>query len=467
MTEPSPFRAAGAARRRALGVLVLFLAVGLPALAQATAAPGGDDLDQLFDSGATVPPALPDKGPGATAPVRPEDLTRDDKMHFFGTWSAYANLGPGWSNWPNPDYPKRYFGIDGGASLTAGLGVEVRPAPQLRLRALATYNFPTTGIQVSELIIDYTLRNTVFFRAGIFGYTWGDAQFSQLGNLPGRTLPTWTTNTIPVWQQTNLLTNTTTSTLPTAVKAYIPLGRNGLTFYVRADPNYFETRTEPDLKSAGYGLMYDQVTGPIEWSLGGYYERLLTPRSMLMARSTVFGCALSVEGVMAFPVTYKSTGFEAIPTSGGGLYIGGLMKRVYPDLIVGLSREWPALDLKLHAEYTYNSERDPHGDQANPNWLEDAVGPGGNATDVALHLGHFLHNRKLGLNLLWQHNWSTYAGLTAAFLELAPDSLFTVQIGAETIYGRDIAEVSANRLLPENNRFGFVILARLNTSFKD
>ncbi len=470
----------------ALPVLLLLVALCLPAAAQTgtAAAPAGtatgeaapqaqgtagsgDNLDSLFENGTTLPPATVDKNPVETAPIRPDDLSRDEKMRFFGTWSAYANLGPGWSNWPNFSQPKRYFLVDGGASLTAGLGFEVRPASQLRLRGLATYNFPTTGLQVTELIIDYTLRNTIFFRAGIFGYAWGDAQFSQLGNLPGRTLPSWSTDTIPVWQTTNLITNSTTSNLPTSVKAYIPLGRNGLTFLVRADPNYFVSRTEPDLKSAGYGLEYDQVTGPVEWTLGGFYQRLLTPRAMLVGRSTVLGCALSVETLMAFPVTFKGTGAVAVPTAGGGVYIGGPLQRVYPSMVLGLSREWTALNLKLHLEYTINSERDPRGDQANPDWLPDAVGPGGHATDVALHLGRLFDNRKIGLNLLWQHNWTTSAGLAASFLELAPDSVLTVQIGAETIYGSDVAEVSANRLLPENNRFGFVLLARLNTSFRE
>jgi hypothetical protein len=391
-----------------------------------------------------------------------DDLTRDNRLHFFGSVDIYGLFGLGWSQLPALAQLDNGFGAEGGGSLVANLGFEVRPASELRVRGTLSYYFPNTGPLFSEMIVDYSLLNSVFFRIGTFSYTWGSSQFFQYANLPSRSLPEWGAANVPVWEKTNLVTNTLTSTVPVSVKMNIPFGLNGITFLARFDmANYgFPDQFTPAPKDAGYGLEYDMVTGPIEWSIGGFWQHLLTPRSLLGMKTSLWGFDVSVETTMAFPVTFSLAGVSPSSTNGGGIYVGGTLQRIYPTAVVGLSREWADAHIKLYAEYAYNSERDP-----GISWLADATGPGGHNSAAVVRFTN-LGPSGLAFNLLWQQNWSDGSGLVAPFLEISPVALTTIQIGLPVVFGPDNSEVLNSRLVPGGKRVELLILVKLSASFR-
>jgi hypothetical protein len=317
------------------------------------------------------------------------------------------------------------------------------------------------------MFIDYSVLESVFFRVGIFDYTWGNSQFFLFGNLPSRSLLGWGINNLPFWEKNNLFTTITTQNYPVSFKMSIPMGFNTLSFLARFDLLDYGNppmETSPSPKDAGYGLQYDLVTGPIEWTVGGFYQWQLTPRALLSMKTSLFGFDLSAETTMAFPVTFSKSGIYSIPTTGGGIQIGNVtLERIYPTWVIGISREWSDPAIKLYAEYGYNGERDPG--TPGTSWLTDETGPGGHNTAVG---ARFLNIAQSGftLNLLWQQNWSDGSGLIAPFIEFSPVGLTSIQVGVPFLYGPNISEVIANRLAPGSQRLELLILVKISSSFR-
>jgi len=433
-----------------------------------------DDIDNLFNgpgttsgTGSAGSPAPGPSQPASAPDLRPDDPTRDNRLHFLSDLSIYGLGGVGWAH--DSSLSDLEGGLSGEASgsLSANLGIDFRPAPELRVRGTLSYNFPQAGTQLSQLDVDYSVRNAVFFSLGIFGYTWGNAQFFQYGNLPSRALPGWSgvINT-PLWQQLNILTTTVVNNYPASVKMYIPFGVDGFTFLARFDiANYgFPSPSTPDPRYAGYGMQLDLVTGPVQWTLSGYAQQLLAPRTSLDVKTSILGFDLSFEGIVAYPVNLETSDpqkfFTAIPTTGGGVFVGGFLQRIYPTAVVGLFREWTDPHIRLYAEYGYNGERD-----ATTSWLADATGPGGHNTALALRFSN-LFSGDVSLNTVWQQSWSDWSGLVSAFLEFSPVALTTIQFGPVFVYGIENGVVASNRLVPGDKRLELVLLVRVSDSFR-
>lgn len=436
-------------------ILLVFLciaSVGLSAQAQSKADSDENGLDNLFNDGTTGTTQSNPTVVGTTPDVRADDITHDNKIHFFGSINLLGQLELGWTQFsPSSELPTG-FGAAGGANMAGSIGFEIRPTEELRFRSTLSYGFPGSNLALSELpyfsemIVDYSVLNSVFFRVGIFDYTWGVSQFFLFGNLPSRSLPGWVgTLNLPFWEQNNVITNTATSTVPVSFKMNVPIGLGGFTFLARYDiANYPSDKgsNTPNPKDFGYGAQYDLVTGSVEWTLGGYYQRLLTPRSLLTMKTHLWGFDFSTELTLA-------SQFE-----------NGQFPTFYPTLSTGITREWTDAHIKLIAEYGYNGERNP-----GLSLLPDESGPGGHNSAVVLRFAN-LGPGSLAFNFLWQHNWSDGSGLLAPFLEMSPVPLATIQIGLPLIYGPESSEVVNNRLVPGSRRFELLLLVKINDSFR-
>ncbi len=456
----------------ALALLAVLLASPLAAQSAGTTPSAGqtpapaqspDNVDNLFNQGAAIPQATVPAG-ATTQEIQ------DSRLHFFSSLNLYGDAGFGYKSFPPVSNLSQYLGLEGGASFSALLGVEVRPADEMRLRLAMEYDFPPASgsapaLQVSELFVDYSFLNTVFFRVGVFNYSWGNSQFFQLGDLPSRGLPGWSTSLTPLWQKTNLITNTSVVNHPVSFKAYVPFEKDGFTFLGRADlANYgFPNTSSPDPRYMGFGLLYDLVTGPVEWNIGGFTQYLLHPRGLLTAKTSALGFDFSAEAVVAFPyhLMYNNVASDIPP--GGGIYVGGALQRIYPSFVFGIGREWSDAGIKLYAEYAYNGERDG---STYTNWLDDETGPGGHNSAVTVKFDH-LGQSNIGLNLLWQQNWSDGSSMIAPFIQLNAAALTTIQIGLPMVFGPDNSEVMNNRLLPGSQRLGLLLLIKVSDSYRN
>jgi len=454
-------------------VVLAALFLGAAALSAQAQDTSGDNLDGLFNDNGTTSGGTGQDGsaqqPAAAPQTRPDDLTQDRQVHFLSDLSIYGLAGVGWAQALSPPDYFLVSGLAGEASgsLSANLGIDFRPAAELRVRGTLSYNFPSAGTQLSQLIVDYSIRNAVFFRLGIFDYTWGNSQFFQFANLPARGLPDWKgVVNVPLWQRLNILSPTIAANYPASVRLYIPFGVNGLTFLTRFDmANYFPVDyTAPDPRYAGYGFQFDLVTGPIQWTLGGYTQEQLFPRSSLAMKTSLLGFDLSMEATVAYPIHLVTSDptrfFDLVSPTGGGIYVGGMLQRIYPTAVVSLFREWADPHIRLYAEYGYNGERNP-----GTSWLQDVTGPGGHNSVLALRFSN-LASTDISLNALWQQNWSDGTGLVSAFLEISPFALTTVQLGPVFVYGSETGEVPSNRLVPGGKRLELVLLVKVTDSFR-
>ena len=110
-------------RRLTLAAAAFFCIACVWLPAQADQASGGSDVDSLFtDSGAPPPPADANAQPpnGSAPAVRPDDLTLDNKTHFFGTLDIYGLFGFGWTG--IPDTSNLGGGLDAEASTSTTTG---------------------------------------------------------------------------------------------------------------------------------------------------------------------------------------------------------------------------------------------------------------------------------------------------------------------------------------------------------
>ena len=452
--------------RRLLAAAALLLLSGAALFAQTSPAPAGGELDGLFtdnESSSSTAKSAPGSEPATPPALRPDDPTQDRRLHYYGSVDVYGLLGIGWPQIPDVHNLSNGLGNEVNGSFTASLGFDVRPATELRIRGSLSYSFPASTSQFSEFIVDYSVKQAVFFTMGTFGYTWGNSQFFQFSNLPYRSLSGWGINNQPIWQKANIITTPTLVVQPVSVEMSVPFGLDSIKFLARFDmQNYgFPSPTTPDPRDAGYGVQASVVTGPIEWTLGGFWQWQLTPRTSLSLKTSFLGFDFSAETTVALPLTLTlNSGVTAIPTSGGGIYVGGMMQRIYPTFVLGLSREWTDARIKLYFEYAFNGERDP-----GISWLADNSGPGGHNTAAVVRFAN-LGESGISLNVLWQHNWSDASGLISPLLEVSPVPLTTIQFGPVLVYGPDGSETMSNRIVPGGKRLEMLLLVKVSTSYR-
>ena len=361
------------------------------------------------------------------------------------------------------------FGYDVGGSFTAALGFEIRPATELRIRGKLTYSFPgfepSALPELSEMFFDYSVLDAVFFRIGIFDYTWGNSQFFQFGNLPARK-PAGVGRT----QHAALVgADQPAHYHPHAELPGVPQDEHSHGLQ-HADPS--RQVRPPELRESSHGdiaqpqgrrligIEYDLVTGPIEWSLAGYYQWQLNPRTLLALKTSILGFDVSAEGTLASPVSINRFAISSDATPGGGIYVGGALQYIYPTAVVGVSREWTDAGIKVYAEYGYNGERAP-----GESWLLDASGPGGHNSAMGARFTN-LNGSGMTLNVLWQQNWSDGSGLVAPFIEFSPVGLASVQVGIPYLWGARTSEVASNRLVPGSQGVELLILVKISQSFR-
>ncbi len=150
------------------------------------------DESQAEEPAAGEPVEVPSERPAETSPERVDiDALTSSPIEVSGKVSAGVGLGVGLEEWPNTAAAegknwqelKRFSGF---FDTTATLTVDARPESYLRFKA----DVETRLVEdeddpkamsfkdpyMKEVFVDYTLRDTVFFRAGRQSLTWGQGQ---------------------------------------------------------------------------------------------------------------------------------------------------------------------------------------------------------------------------------------------------------------------------------------------------
>lgn len=389
---------------RASHVLILACLLVFPRAAWAEGEEPASDVDSLFNAPAEDTVSVESKS-GVI-----DDFVKSG-MLVTGTYTATGGFVYGWAE--RPYFIEAFTDLKDGrwdgfvnymlmdTSLTALYGFtskmdfEVRPDRNTRVKGNIAIAYPAWSLAVGDLFLDYSLEDSLFFRAGRFAVTWGNARYYGVDNLPGR---------IPVGVHAS---NGTVDADGVSLKLDVPLGAHSLSALVLERNGYHAAAGSPLPTEFGYGLKGDLVWGSTEFVLGGFYQQYLRPRALLSAKTLLFGVDL---------------GGECIATCAGA---DGLLL----SWLAGVFWEQADWKLSVYGEYLYNAEK------AAAEGHEPTSGspPG---SSVAFLLGwKDLLGTRLKAGLQWQHAFEDGSGflLPALSLEAAPH--VTVSLGIWKSYG--------------------------------
>lgn len=295
---------------RALLVAAMVAAVTLAGSAQ-------DSIDDLFED----PEAgIIEDEPDETVDI--EGLTEQDAPSVSGSASAEAGVSTGLSSWNNNLPVTDRLDFSAFYAMKSRVRFDVRPTSATRFYVSLSAEAPSQGsvtfgsIGIDELFLDYTFRESVFFKVGLQTMTWGNGQLFNPANLV-----TATSNAI-------------------TLRGYLPLGASGLTLAAIAKDGFFTDPAVPGIAEVGYAGLFDWNLSPLSGSVAAYYQVDSGARTSVSFKAPIAGVDVALDGVVDWADDLADNGYQAL-----------------------LSTFWEGTDAGLNvvAEYLFESDRLPDG----------------------------------------------------------------------------------------------------------
>ena len=273
-----------------LSLILLFLV--LPLLGLNAQDDSQINIDELFALDKDAVQEQPDDtSPEKAAETVDLDVLTTAPTKLSANVSAGLGIGVGLIEWPGTQAAAgRSFSdllqFSGLYGTTVSLRVDARPASHLRFFAEAGTTLNETSMVFSapvmgEVFIDYTLRDTVFFRVGRQSLAWGQGRL--LGN------------------PANLVSRVSTGV---AVRSSIPAGPGTLNGVVYINGSWVDnpfSKIHP--LSYAYAGQWDTSLGPLALSLSGHYKEQ-DPDHEDLGASTSFSFGLGSVNFAADAVGY-------------------------------------------------------------------------------------------------------------------------------------------------------------------
>lgn len=203
---------------------------------------------------------------------------------FSGSVTSNAGVALGFEEWPQSDAADgrsagQLLRASGLYDMIATVSVDARPASHLQffgsVQSELNENAMTFGgPSINELFVDYTLRDTLFLRAGKQGLTWGQ----------GRLLK----------NPANLVNRVSSGV---AVRGSLPVGPGSMNGVVYSIGGWVQRYRTGDPRAFAYGGLYEATLGPFTLEISGHYQ---VDELVANAASLTFGLGpidLTFEGV--------------------------------------------------------------------------------------------------------------------------------------------------------------------------
>ena len=176
-----------------------------------------------------------------------------------GSVSAGVGAGVGFIEWPGSSAADNrsvqdLLRFSGFYTTSARASVDVRPEPYLRFRTSVSTSLDTdamsfTDPSMGELFIDYTLRDTIFFRAGRQGLTWGQGRLlSNPANLVSRV------------------------SSGVALRNTVPAGSGTINGVIYSKESWVQEHGKTDPRAFAYAAQWEQTFGPVATALMGHFQ---------------------------------------------------------------------------------------------------------------------------------------------------------------------------------------------------
>lgn len=419
-------------------------------------APAGTDSTGTGSApaGTGVPPGDSTAQTGGLNPA--DTLLRTSGVEWGGMLTSTMTASWGWTGGDTiPEITTFLPTSSLDTKLEASLYFDSRPSTDFRVFGKLKFDYPfsvpagTGGltipdISVFELFSDFAIGDRVFFRAGKQTVKWGVGYFFS----PADVLSLEPINPEEPTQEREG---------PLSVKAELPFGLNTLTAYV-VDNNVLK----PD--ELAVAAKVDFVVGGWELSVGGFYQRDLVPRAVLMATGSIWRFNLFAEAVGSYGA--DRVFLESIPVDAQypyGIRTYRIQDRLFAEATAGFSLSFPVQNLTFTAQYFYNGTGYVSaGSGGSATLLETAMGalgaaaaggpsPGFTGADLVSFGRHYaaataavskIGTDDLGASIFWLGNMSDFSGTVKPGLSYALNRYFGLNAGLTITYGKIGGELS-------------------------
>src|SRR6056297_1939806 len=219
--------------------------------------PAEDQTEDTEDTESDEP--TEDQSADQSEAVNIDELTTSP-VKFSGSVNAGVGLGAGLIEWPGTSAADgqsagelmRYSGF---FKTTATVKLDARPEPYLRFYSSLQTSLNDDKMSfdppaIKELFVDYTLADTVFFRAGLQSLTWGQGRL--LGN------------------PANLVSRVSDGV---ALRATLPAGPGTLNGVIYSKSSWLNAGyANHNPKAFGYAGQWETTTGPLSTALAGHFK---------------------------------------------------------------------------------------------------------------------------------------------------------------------------------------------------
>ncbi|MFW5642611.1 MAG: hypothetical protein ACOCYQ_01165 [Alkalispirochaeta sp.] len=321
-----------------------------------------------------------------------------------GSVKASAGVNFGYNEWPGSDAAEErtwrdLLQVAAGYSMSTSVTVDGRPQPYLRYRASLSSSLSTSSLTMStpaftEIFVDYTIRDTVFLRAGKFGMGWGRARlFSSPGNLVSRVGS------------------------GAAIRGSTAVGLGSVTGVLYTTPTWIKAydHREGDPRSFAGAAQLEQTAGIFTFELAGHYQHDEDPLAAATVTMNIGDLTLAGEE------RYRLT------TDNAGIYGADalVVESVANFFWENRNRRWT-----FWGEYNHNARR-----------RDDEIGDDGVRRDGRHLVGLAMKAPSLGgggwrPQLTWRHAVGDLSGQVIAGTSgtIAPN--LTLSFGMPVFYGK-------------------------------
>ena len=268
------------------------------------------DIDSIFDE---ANEEMPETDDNALLNELRNKIVLEAAYNFVGGFS------PGWNESPWYKGDKEYDYILG-AKIDAHLSLDLPISKSLRVHTAFYFSLPDDPVfSIKEFYFDYSFRDIVFVKGGLYEINWGISRFYPFTNLPAL-VPANRDN----WGDSYI------------IKMSVPRGIGGFDFIMMTRGGFMDNKTAPLLEEFAYGMKYNLALEFLDLDAGILYYRDLPIRLFVSLKTTLWGIELYSEGLAAFSF---DSGFS-FRASGN----------------IGFLRDFFKNKLTLYAELYYNGE---------------------------------------------------------------------------------------------------------------
>lgn len=359
-----------------------------------------------------------------------EALTKNDAPVIRGKLSLSGAVAMGLMSWPQLDsndfLTELYNSFDTSAyfAMTPTISFDIRPNSYFRFYTSlssslseSTLRFSTPSI--GELFIDYTYKDSIFFRVGDQGVAWGQG---QLLNNPG-----------------NIVSDVADGV---SIKSFIPLGSNGLTWLFYLNSSWGLSNITNPLYYA-YAALFETTLGSLTVGFSGKYREG-------MSQELIGGIYLkTVIGEVDFALEYRGD-FDLYYEEGSWLW---------PTTYAVANFFWENSDIgvKLLGEYEF-----AHGPGVRVMGLWTPYGR--HLAGIGVSFSKLLiGNMKPGI--YWKHAVMDNSGQFVIGLSGTFAPMITANLGIPLVYGKAGGYYMQNNDDPEDRLLSAALQLSISTSF--